>query len=52
MSVDRCFVQYNSVDSWTSALGPARYLRYTITSAGLVGKDLGFRRPSDQAITA
>ena len=46
------FVQYNPVDPQTSALGPARYLRYTITSAGLTVKDLGLRRPIDQAITA
>ena len=46
------FVQYNPVDPQTSALGPARYLRYTVTPVGLTVKDLGLRRPIDQAITA
>lgn len=46
------FVQYNPVDPQTSALGPAHYLRYTVTPAGLTVKDLGLRRPIDQAITA
>lgn len=45
------FVQYNPVDPQTSALGPARYLRYTVTPAGLTVRDLGLRRPIDQAIT-
>jgi CHAT domain-containing protein/tetratricopeptide (TPR) repeat protein len=46
------FLQFTPVDPLTSALGPARYLRYTVTEIGVQTKDLGPRRAIDQAITA
>jgi CHAT domain-containing protein len=46
------FLQYTPVDPLTSALGQARYLRYTVSAAGIKFKDLGPRRAIDLAITA
>jgi CHAT domain-containing protein/tetratricopeptide (TPR) repeat protein len=45
------FMQYHDIDPASSTVGEARYLRYTVSSSGIAIKDLGPRRPIDQAVT-